>query len=87
MGLMHDVSRAEEGGISFWPKRSLVVRVLSIIGMTREVGLPTGVASKLYGVANFIETGMLARVGRAGPWAIKDRKKETAFDITPPISP
>jgi len=86
LGLMHDVSRAEEGVVRFWPRESLVAKVLGIINMASEVGLPAGVASKLYGVANFIETGMYARVGRAGLWAIKDRQKETTFDITPSIS-
>jgi hypothetical protein len=86
LGLMHDVSRAEEGVVRFWPRESLVAKVLSIINMAREVGLPAGVASKLYGVSNFIETGMYARIGRAGLWAIKDRQKEISFEITPPIS-
>ena len=75
LGLMHDVSRAEEGVIRFWPRESLVTKVLSLIEIAREVGLTAGTASKLYGVANFIETGMYARVGRAGLWAIKDRQK------------
>ena len=86
LGLMHDVSRAEEGIIRFWPRESLITKVASIISMAREVGLPSGMASKLYGVSNFIETGMYARVGRAGLWAIKDRQKETSFEITPSIS-
>ena len=86
LGLMHDVSRAGEGVVRFWPRDSLVSKVLSIIGMAREVGLPAGMASKLYGVFNFIETGMYARIGRAGLWAIKDRQKEAVFEITPPIS-
>ena len=86
LGLMHDVSRAEEGVVRFWPRETLVSKVLSIISMAREVGLSAGVASKPYGVANFIETGMYARIGRAGLWAIKDRQKETTFDITPSIS-
>ena len=85
LGLMHDVSRAEEGIIRFWPRESLVTKVLNIISMAREAGLAAGTASKLYGVANFIETGMYARVGRAGLWAIKDRQKETIVEITPPI--
>ena len=40
----------------------MVAKVLSTIGMARETGLPAGVASKLQGVANFIETGMYAEV-------------------------
>jgi len=86
LGLLHDVSRAEEGVVRFWPRETLVTKVHGIISIAREVGLGAGVASKLYGVANFIETGMYARVGRAGLWAIKDRQKETAVDLTPSIS-
>ena len=86
LGLMHDVSRAENGTVLFWPRDSLVSKVLSIISIAREVGLHSGMASKLDGVSNFIETGMYSRVGRAGLWAIKDRQKEGAFQITPPIS-
>ena len=85
LGLMHDVSRTDEGIVRFWPRESLVDKVLSIIKIAREVGLPAGVASKLYGVSNFIETGMFGRIGRAGLWAIKDRQKETVFELTPPI--
>ena len=71
--------------MSFWPRESLIIKVLNIISMAKEVGLPAGAASKLYGVANFIETDMFARIGRAGLWAIKDRQKERVFEITPPI--
>ena len=86
LGLIHDVSQAEEGVVHFWPRESLVAKILSIINMAREVGLPPGVTSKLYGVANFTETGMYARIGRAGLWAIKDRQKEITFEMTPSIS-
>ena len=86
LGLMHDVSRTDEGIVRFWPRESLVDKVLSIIKIAREVRLPAGVASKLYGVSNFIETGMFGRIGRAGLWAIKDRQKETVFELTPPIN-
>ena len=63
MGVLHDVSRAEEGVIRFWPRESLVTKVHSIIGIAREVGLPAGVASKLYGVANFIENQHVHQAG------------------------
>ena len=85
LGLIHDVSQAKEGVVHFWPRESLVAKILSIINMARDVGLPPGVASKLYGVANFTETGMYARIGRAGLWAIKDRQKETTFEMTPSL--
>ena len=60
VGLMHDVSRAEEGVVCFWPRDSLVSKVLSIIGIARGVGLPAGRASKLHGVFNFIEQSTYA---------------------------
>jgi hypothetical protein len=86
LGLMHDLSRASEGVLLFWPRESLVTKVLSIIRIARETGLHSGTASKLYGVANFIETGMYSRIGRAGLWAVKDRQKEQTWHITPAIS-
>ena len=48
--------------------------------------MPAGVASKLYGVSNFIETGMFGRIGRAGLWTMKDRQKGTVFELTPPMN-
>jgi len=87
LGLMHDVSQAEEGVIRFWPRDSLASEVLSIISTASEVGLPAGMASKLYRVSNYIETGMYARIGRAGSWAIKDRQKEAIFGNNTPHQP
>ena len=82
---MHDISRAEQGIVRYWPRQTLVEKVTNMITIAKEVGLPAGVASKLYGVANFMEAGMFSRIGRAGLWAIKDRQKEIIFDITPQI--
>ena len=85
LGLLHDVSQAGKGVVHFWPRESLVAKTFSIINIAREVGFPPRAASKLYGVANFRETGMYARIGRAGLWAIKDRQKETTFEMTPSL--
>ena len=49
--------------------------------MAKEVELPAGVASKLYGVANFTETGMFARIGRAGLSAIKDSRRRESLKL------
>ena len=80
------MSSAGTGVTRFWPRETLVVKVLNILKIAREAGLPAGTASKLYGVANFIETGMFARVGRAGLWSTQDRQKELTWDITPCIN-
>ena len=66
LGSMHDVSRVEEGIVRSWPRETPVTEVLSIINMAGEVGLPTGIASKPYGVSDFIETGKYGRIGQAG---------------------
>jgi hypothetical protein len=87
LGLIHDVSRVEElGAVFFRPRGALAVKISSIIRIAREVGLPAGTASKLFGISNFTEGGMYGRIGRAGLRAIKDRQKETAFKITPAIT-
>ena len=83
---MHDVSRAEEGVIRFWPSESLVTKVHSSVSAAADAGLPAEVAPKLYGVANLSGTGIHARGGRERPWAINDRQEKTAVDITPLIS-
>ena len=84
LGLIHDVSMAEKlGAVYFCPRKALSEKISGIISIATEVGLPSGTASKLYGISNFTETGMYARIGRAGLRAIKDRQKEVTFEITP----
>ena len=85
LGLIHDLSEVREGIIHFWPREALVVKVRDIIGLARKAGIWSGTAAKLYGVSNFLETGMFARVGRAGLAAIKDRQYSDETDITPEI--
>jgi hypothetical protein len=62
-----------------------VDKVLYITNLAEQSGFPSGPASKLYGVANFLETGMFGRVGRAGLEPIKNRQYEGGFIVTPEI--
>ena len=47
--------------------------------------LPKGVASKMYGVANFLEQGIFGRVGYGGLMAIKARQDKDVTYLTPAI--
>jgi hypothetical protein len=86
LGLIHDLSDVQSGTIKFWPREALIKKVTGIIHVARESGLQSGVAAKLYGISNFLETGMFARVGRAGLTAIKERQYDHGITITPEIS-
>jgi hypothetical protein len=63
----------------------LTEKVSHIIKVARDIGLHSGAASKLYGVANFLETGMFGRVGRAGLQAIKARQYESGVEVSRPL--
>ena len=82
LGLIHDLTEVQKGTIRFWPREALVKKVTSIIHVARESGLQSGVAAKLYGICNFLETGMFARVGRAGLTAIRERQYDHQIAIT-----
>ena len=82
LGLLHDLTHVQEGTIRFWPRAALVVKVSGMIWLAREAGLHSGSAAKLYGICNFLETGMFARIGRAGLTAIKERQYDYKTDIT-----
>jgi len=61
-------------------------QVKDIIFHARATGKSTrGTASKLYGIANFLEQGIYGRVGYGGPMAIKARQDETIAAMTPEI--
>ena len=85
LGLVHDLSQVRSGTVRFWPRPALILKVDDIIKLARESGLHSGTAAKLYGIANFLETGMFARVGRAGLAAIKDRQYNHKTGLTPEI--
>ena len=66
LGLMHDLAEVVKGRIVFWPREALTEKVGAILAVARKTGLPSGAASKLYGIMNFVETRMFGRVGRGG---------------------
>ena len=84
--MVHDLSHVQFGTIRFSPRPALILKVGDIIKLAREAGLHSGTAAKLYGIANFLETGMFARVGRAGLAAIKERQYDHKTSITPEIT-
>ena len=86
LGLIHDLSQVELGTIRFWPREAFIVKTSNIIALARQSSLHSGTAAKLYGISNFLETGMFARVGRAGLAAIKDRQHDRRNDVTPDIT-
>ncbi|CAE7261262.1 FCPB [Symbiodinium sp. CCMP2592] len=47
--------------------------------------LPPGLASKLYGMLNFLEQGVYGRIGTGGIGALKERQYEAARELTPAI--
>ena len=86
LGLIHELAQVQFGTIRFWHRPALILKVSDIIALAREAGLHSGTAAKLYGIANFLETGMFARVGRAGLAAIKERQYDRKAGITPEIT-
>jgi hypothetical protein len=53
-----------------------------MVEVAEASGLPPGMASKLFGVCNFLETGMFGRVGRGGLNHIKQRQFEKEYGLT-----
>eukprot|EP00439_Symbiodinium_sp_Y106_P025386 s3674_g3.t1 len=65
------------GYVSFFVRARLVEKVTDLIESARASNtLRAGVASKLYGMLNFLELGMFGRVGAGGLAAIKDRQMD-----------
>ena len=64
LGLVHDFSDVAEGVIRFLPREALIDKVEGMIRIAEESGLHSGNAAKLYGVLNFLETGLFGRVGQ-----------------------
>ena len=61
------------------------MKVIDMIGLARQTALYSGAAAKLYGICNFLETGMFATIGQAFLAAIKDRQYDHKTDITAAI--
>ena len=74
------------GYVSFFVRARLVEKVTDLIESARASNtLRAGVASKLYGMLNFLELGMFGRVGAGGLAAIKDRQMDKGVALTPAL--
>ena len=87
LGLTHDLSYINKTGhAQFWARDRLHDKVRDILATARQTGhFSRGTASKLYGLANFLEQGIYGRVGYCGLMAVKVRQDENTTAITPEI--
>ena len=87
LGLTHDLSCINKAGhVRFWARDRLHNKVCEILATARQTGhFSRGTASKLYGLANFLEQGIYGRVGYGGLLAIKARQDEHTTAMTPEI--
>ena len=87
LGLTHDLSCINQTGhVRFWARERLHDKVRDMLATARVTGhFSRGAASKLYGLANFLEQGIYGRVGYGGLMAIKARQDEPTSTITPEI--
>ena len=76
LGLEHNTEHVvSHGHVSFWVRERIEQKMLHMVTLAeRSNYFPSGTASKLYGTANFWETGSFGKIGRAGLNAIKDRQ-------------
>ena len=84
LGLDFDLSEISgDGTVAFWVRSRLQEKVEDMLATAELTGvLPPGVASKLYGVLNFLEQGMYGRVGTGGLQALKARQTEKVVELT-----
>ena len=84
LGLDYDLSEISgDGTVAFWVRSRLQEKVEDMLATAERTGvLPPGVASKLYGVLNFLEQGMYGRVGTGGLQALKARQTEKVVELT-----
>ena len=67
----------------FWAKDRLLQTVTGLIDEAeRSQTLASGVAAKIYGMANFLEMGIYGRVGCTGLHALKTRQQATETELT-----
>ena len=87
LGLTHDFSVVSHSHcVNFWARQRLHDKIQDLIDTARNSErLPKGVASKIYGVANFLGKGIFGRVGYGRLIAIKDRQDEDVTCLTPAI--
>ena len=88
LGLVHQLEGCIDSGLAtFWVKPKLQEKLQSIIKSAQtSAKLTSGQASKLYGLANFLELAIYGRVGCGGLSAIKQRQYESAVEITPAVA-
>ena len=83
LGLDHDLSCALSGGyVTFWARDRLFCKMEDLIRQAEgSNALRSGLASKMFGLMNFLEQGMYGRVGCGGLAALCDRQgsRETAI--------
>ena len=86
-GLARDFSMVSQTYcVNFWARQRLHDKIQDLIDTARNSErLPKCVASKIYGIANFLEQGIFGRVGYGGLMAIKARQDEDVTCLTPAI--
>ena len=87
LGLVHQLEDCMAlGRVTFWVKPKLQEKLQDIVSTAQKSArLTSGQASKLYGLANFLEMAMYGRVGCGGLSAVKHRQYESTAALTPAI--
>ena len=72
--------------VNFWARQRLHDKIQDLIDTAHNSErLPKAAASKIYGIANFLEQGIFGRVGYGCLMAIKARQDEDVTCLTPAI--
>ncbi|CAE8589217.1 unnamed protein product, partial [Polarella glacialis] len=67
LGLTHDLGRVTQGVVSFWPRQALLLKLNTMmVDAWLANFFPPGLAAKMFGMWNFLETGLFGHLGRAG---------------------
>ena len=85
LGLDHDLSCAlSEGYVTFWARDRLFSKMEDLIRQAEGSNtlIRSGLASKMFGLMNFLEQGMYGRVGCGGLAALCDRQGSRETVIT-----
>eukprot|EP00438_Fugacium_kawagutii_P005548 Skav216281 [mRNA] locus=scaffold2088:69829:83155:+ [translate_table: standard] len=72
--------------VTFWVRERLELKVRTLIEEARSSGfLRPSHAAKLYGMLNFLESGVFGRFGCGGLQSIKDRQYSSTTAVTPEL--
>ncbi|CAE7363164.1 unnamed protein product, partial [Symbiodinium sp. CCMP2592] len=87
LGLDHDLSEAlSQGFVTFWARERLFDKMADLIEQATSSGsLRAGLASKMFGLMNFLEQGMYGRVGCGGLAALSERQNSREVGLTEEI--